>query len=420
MIPEWQAAGLPHLWMPYSQMKTAPLPLPVVRGAGAQLQLASGQWLWDGLASWWTACHGYAHPHQVSCVQRQLERLPHVMLGGLQHEPAAVLATRLAKCLPGDLDHVFFVDSGSVAVEVALKMAVQYWRNQGNTRRNKLVTFLHAYHGDTTGAMSLCDPVEGMHAHFKGILLEQFPRPFPRNAAERAEFAAFLQLHHAEVAGVIVEPRVQAAGGFKFHSPDDLAAVARLTQDAGLLLIADEIATGFGRTGSLFACQTADVVPDILCLGKALTGGMLSLACTVATQNVFNRFWSDDPQHALMHGPTYMGNPLACAAALASLDLFETEPRLQQVAQIERQLQNELKACRKLAGVVDVRVLGALGVVELERPIARNWFRDFAVARDCWLRPLGNVLYLTPPFVISPEGLSQLTQTVYAALLAAP
>ena len=365
-IPAWQRDAADHLWMPYTQMRTAPLPLPVVATEEVYLVLADGRRLIDGLASWWTACHGYNHPHIARRIAAQLEVMPHVMLGGIHHEGAVTLAGRLAEILPGDLSHVFFSDSGSVAVEVAMKMAAQRWRNQGEAARNRFVTFRHAYHGDTTGAMSLCDPERSMHAHFKGFLLEQYSQPIPETEAEQAAFAAFLAGRREELAAVVIEPLVQGAGGMRFHSPAALAAVARITREAGLLLIADEIATGFGRTGSMFACEQADVVPDIMCLGKALTGGALGMAATVATGEVFASFCGDDDSLALMHGPTYMANPLACAAAHGSLDLFEEQPRPRQAKEMEVALDEQLAVCRDISGVVDVRTRGAIGVVQVE------------------------------------------------------
>ena len=409
--PAWQRNAADHLWMPYTQMRTAPLPLPVVATDEVYLLLADGRRLIDGLASWWTACHGYNHPHIARRIVAQLEVMPHVMLGGIHHEGAVTLAARLAELLPGDLSHVFFSDSGSVAVEVAMKMAAQRWRNRGVAVRNRFVTFRHAYHGDTTGAMSLCDPERSMHAHFKGFLLEQYSQPIPETEAEQAAFAAFLTARGEELAAVVIEPLVQGAGGMRFHSPAALAAVARITREAGLLLIADEIATGFGRTGSMFACEQADVVPDIMCLGKALTGGALPMAATVATGEVFAAFCGDDDSLALMHGPTYMANPLACAAAHGSLDLFDEHPRLAQAQAMEVALGEQLAACRGISGVVDVRTRGAIGVVQVERLQHREKLCKRLVQAGVWLRPFHDMIYLTPPLSITAEQLRQLTST---------
>ena len=408
-VPAWQRDQAEHLWMPYTQMRNAPLPLPVVATEDVYLVLADGRRLIDGLASWWTACHGYNHPQIARRVRQQLEVMPHVMLGGIHHEGAVTLAARLASLLPGDLSQVFFSDSGSVAIEVAMKMAAQMWRNRGQAERNRFVTFRHAYHGDTTGAMSLCDPERSMHAHFKGFLLEQFSQPIPETESEQAAFTEFLATRRNELAAVVIEPLVQGAGGMRFHSPQALAAVARMTRQAGLLLIADEIATGFGRTGSMFACEQADIVPDILCLGKALTGGTLGMAATVATGEVFEAFCGEDDALALMHGPTYMANPLACAAAHGSLDLFAEQPRLDQVAAIESSLAEQLEPCRNLSGVVDVRTLGAIGVVQVERLHSREKLTELFVEAGIWLRPFHEMFYLTPPLSITPVQLRRLT-----------
>ena len=405
-----------HLWLPYCQMRTAPEPLRVARTHGVRLVLEDGRELVDGTSSWWTACHGYNHPHIRAAVQAQLERMPHVMLGGLVHEPAATLAARLARLLPGDLDHVFFSESGSVAVEVALKMALQYRLNGGERGRNRFVAFTHAYHGDTFAAMSVCDPEEGMHALFAGTLAEQLIVPLPADAASAAGFERAVARQAHELTAVIVEPLVQAAGGMKFHSPETLARIADVARRYDLLLILDEIATGFGRTGTMFACEQAGVVPDIVTLSKALTGGTLPLAATVASRRVFEAFASDDPAHALMHGPTYCGNPLACAAANASLDLFEREPRLAQVAAIEAQLRAGLARCAAKRGVRDVRVKGAIGAVQLEGPADRARLGARFVERGVWVRPFGDVVYLMPPFVIGADDLQRLIDAVVAVL----
>lgn len=411
-IPPWQQAGAPFVWSPYTQMKTSPLPIPVVATEGVYLILEDGTRLIDGMASWWTACHGYNHPHIIAKVTEQLQRMPHVMFGGVHHEPALRLASRLAKLLPGDLNHVFFCDSGSVSVEVALKMAVQYWLNRGVTGRAKFLSFRHAYHGDTTGAMSVCDPVNSMHSHFKGFLLEQFTHAVPQNDAEFNELDRFLREKRDTLAGVIIEPLVQGAGGMKFHSPAALATLRQLCDAHGLLLIADEIATGFGRTGTMFACEQASIVPDIMCVGKALTAGTMSFAAAIATDRVFEAFWSDDPGCALMHGPTFMANPLACAAANASLDLFESEPRLTRVAEIELQLAKGLEPCREFAGVVDVRTKGAIGVIQVAELHHLERLRAAFVAAGVWLRPFSDIVYMTPPLTISNDELDTLCNAV--------
>ena len=396
------------IWRPYTQMKTAPPPLAVAATEGVRLKLADGRVLIDGISSWWTACHGYNHPAIRAAVERQLAVMPHVMFGGLTHEPAARLATRLAELLPGDLDHVFFSDSGSVAVEIAMKMAVQYWRNRSEAGRTRFLTFRGGYHGDTLGAMSVCDPDQGMHALLTGYVPEQTLAELPANPAAIARLDALLGQHRGSLAAVIVEPLVQGAGGMRFHSADTLGNVAALAARHGCLLILDEIMTGFGRTGSMFACDQAGLVPDIICLSKALTGGTMALAATVARRRVFDAFWSDDPAAALMHGPTFMANPLACAAALASLDLFDSEDRLGQVDRIEAALEDELAPCRDLPGVVDVRVKGAIGVVQVTRLGDLAALRQGFVERGVWARPFGDILYLAPPFITSRSDLAVL------------
>ncbi len=416
--PDWLQGGLPHLWLPYTQMRNLPTPLPIVSADGVRLHLADGCNLIDGISSWWTACHGYNHPHIRASVVEQIQHLPHVMLGGLVHEPVLLLAQRLAALLPGDLDHVFFSESGSVSVEVALKMAVQYWINRGITGRYRFVSFRFGYHGDTMACMSICDPDEGMHALFAGYLPQQIVVDVPRTAEQRSAFRAVLASRRDEIAGVIIEPLVQGAGGLKMHDAETLAFIRQACDEQDHLLILDEIMTGFGRTGTLFACEQAGIVPDIITLSKALTGGTLPLAATVATRRVYEAFLSDSAATALMHGPTYMGNPLACAAANASLDLFEREPRLTQVAAIEAQLRDRLAACRDLKGVVDVRVKGAIGVVQLDRAGEANWLKPRLIEQGVWVRPFGDIVYLMPPFVIAPADLASLTDAVVKVVTA--
>lgn len=401
-----------HLWLPYTQMKTTPPPIEVAATEGAQIELANGRRLIDGVSSWWTACHGYNHPHIRAAVQRQLEVMPHVMFGGLVHKPAEILSQRLAAMLPGGLNRVFFSESGSVSVEIAMKMALQYFINRGESDRRKFIAFEGAYHGDTIGAMSVCDPEEGMHSLFSGLLPEQHVVPLPRTESEFAAFDAFLDRHAGECTAIIMEPLVQGAGGMKFHSAAVLAALRERAQDHGMLFILDEIMTGFGRTGTMFACEQADIVPDIITLSKALTGGTMALAATIATERVFDAFLSDDPGAALMHGPTYMANPLACAAAIASLDLFESEPRLAEVTAIETHLLTALEPCREMPGVVDVRVKGAIGVVQLEDLKAIDWLKSRFVEEGVWIRPFGDIVYLMPPFIIGKYELTQLTGSV--------
>ncbi len=410
--PGWYAEGLEYLWLPYAQMKTAAPLLPVVRTEGSRIILADGRELIDGVASWWTACHGYNQPAIRHMVAKQLKQMPHVMFGGLAHEPALTLARRLAALLPGDLSRVFFSDSGSVAVEVALKMAAQYWINQGQHERNAFIAFKDAYHGDTTGAMAVSDPHSGMHAVYGGLMPQHIVADLPTDEPRAAALDALVARHEGEIAAIIVEPLVQGAGGMKFHDASTLRCLRALADKHGLLLIFDEVFTGFGRTGSMFACEIADVVPDIIALSKALTGGTLPLAATVASKKVFDAFWSDDPSQAFMHGPSYMANALACSAANASLDLFESEPRLQQVADISSALSQSLAPCRKLPGVTDVRVKGAIGVVEMERIDNLDRLRMLFIEEGVFVRPFGNIIYLTPAFTIASDELTTLTDAV--------
>jgi adenosylmethionine-8-amino-7-oxononanoate aminotransferase len=397
-------------------MQTAPEPLVAVRTEGSRIWLDDGRCLIDGIASWWTACHGYNHPSIRAAVERQLERMPHVMLGGLVHPPVVELAEQLAELLPGDLGHCFFSESGSVAVEVALKMARQYWINRGDGARRRFVAFRHAYHGDTFTAMSVCDPEEGMHALFAGSLDDQLVVDLPRDEKGFADFEARLAREAGGLAGLIVEPLVQCAGGMRFHSPDVLGGIVEIARAHGLIVIFDEIATGFGRTGTLFACEQAGVVPDIITLSKALTGGTVPLAVTVAREHVYAAFLGDDPAKALMHGPTYGGNPLACAAANASLDLFRMEPRLAQVAAIEARLGAGLAACAALPRVVDVRVLGAIGVVELAGEVGMDELRRQFVEAGVWVRPFDNIVYLMPALNIPSDELDALIAAIVAVL----
>jgi adenosylmethionine---8-amino-7-oxononanoate aminotransferase len=405
-------AALEHIWLPYAQMKTMTPPMTVAGTAGGRIRLADGRELIDGIASWWTACHGYNHPHIRQAVTRQLATLPHVMFGGLVHEQPLRLAERLCALLPGDLTRVFFSDSGSVAVEVAMKMAVQYWINRGIVKRTRFVAFKGGYHGDTTGAMAVSDPEEGMHALFAGLLPAHHVVDLPVDEDTTAALDALLAEYADHLAGIVVEPLVQGAGGMLFHEPDVLKRLRALADKYDLLLIFDEIFTGFRRTGTMFACEQADVVPDIITLSKALTAGTLPLAATIATRKVFDAFWSDDPERALMHGPTFMANALACAAANASLDLFEREPRLEQVAAISAQMKEALEPCGAMPAVKDVRVMGAIGVVELYRLDDLNAMRARFIAEGTFIRPIGNVIYLTPAFTIAPDELKTLTDAI--------
>lgn len=414
----WYDLGLEHVWLPYAQMKTAPAPLPVKRTQGTRIYLEDGRELVDGIASWWTACHGYNHPHIREAVQRQLEIMPHVMFGGLVHEEALTLAARLAGMLPGDLDRVFFTESGSVSVEVAMKMAIQYWLNKGERNRNAFVCFRGGYHGDTLGTMAVSDFETGIHRQFAGLLHRHIMTALPEDEESEAAFRLMLEQRASDIAGVIVEPSVQGAGGMRFHAPEVLRRLRRLADDFDLLLIFDEIFTGFARTGAMFACEDAGVVPDIVTLSKALTGGTLPLAATVARRKIFDAFWSDDPLQALMHGPTYMANALACAAANASLDLFADGARLANVARIAAALAEGLAPCRDLPGVVDVRVRGAIGVVELQRIDDLNALRRAFVARGAFVRPIASVIYLAPALTMDADDIAFLTRTIADVLRA--
>ncbi|MCY1647593.1 adenosylmethionine--8-amino-7-oxononanoate transaminase [Caulobacter sp. SL161] len=410
--PRWLTEGAPHVWRPYCQMKTARPPLPVVATRGSRLVLDDGRELVDGLASWWTACHGYNHPHIADALRAQIGAMPHVMFGGLAHEPAYRLARRLASLLPGDLDHVFFAESGSVAVEIAMKMALQHQINRGVSGRTRFLAFRGGYHGDTLATMTVCDPEEGMHSLFAGVMPAQVIADLPRDPASEAALDALLAVRGHEIAAMLVEPLIQGAGGMLPHPPEVLRTLRRLADKHGVLLIFDEIFTGFGRTGTLFAMQAAGVEPDIVTLSKALTGGTLPLSAAVARRHVFEAFWSDDPGAALMHGPTYMANPLACAAANASLDLFEDGAWARDVARVSAALAEGLEPCRAGEGVVDVRTLGAIGVVEFEAPVPVSDFCARFAALGVWIRPMGKVVYLTPAFTTPNEDLSRLTSAV--------
>lgn len=405
------------VWHPYAPPAASPL-FAVESALGVRIRLEEGPELIDGMSSWWSAIHGYRHPKIEAAIKDQLERMPHVMFGGLTHEPAVELCERLVSMSPNGLDRVFLSDSGSVAVEVAIKMALQVWHSRGRPERRRLLTLRGGYHGDTFGAMGVCDPVTGMHGIFEGSIASHLFAARPRcrfgevcKDADIEEFSRLLSTHRDQIAAVILEPIVQGAGGMWFYSSDYLRRVRKLCDESGVLLIADEIATGFGRTGPLFACEHAEISPDILCVGKALTGGTMTLAATLASGAVCDALAEGDPG-VFMHGPTFMGNPLACAAANASLDLLEEGKWKAQVAAIGEQLATELAPCRALPAVADVRVLGAIGVVELNEPVDMAVVQPAFVARGVWIRPFGKLVYTMPPYVIESADLSQITNAI--------
>ena len=410
-----------HIWHPYTSMRD-PLPCyPVIAAHGCQLQLADGRELVDGMSSWWAAIHGYNHPRLNHALQQQMAQMSHVMFGGITHPAAVELSRQLVAMTPEALECVFLADSGSIAVEVSMKMALQYWLGRNQTRQ-KFLTLKRGYHGDTFAAMSVCDPENSMHSLWRGYLPEHFFANAPQcgfesewNEADFADFAQLAETHHRDIAAVILEPIVQGAGGMRFYHPRYLQQVRELCDRYGLLLIADEIATGFGRSGKLFACEHAGITPDILCLGKALTGGTMTLSATLTTREVADTI-SRSAAGCFMHGPTFMGNPLACAVAAESLAIINEGYWSTQVATIEQQLRAELLPLRNHRAVADARVLGAIGVIETHQAVNMAALQQFFVERGVWIRPFGRLIYLMPPYLISAAELTQLTQAVRAAL----
>ncbi|AYO14751.1 adenosylmethionine--8-amino-7-oxononanoate transaminase [Vibrio owensii] len=410
-----------HIWHPYTSTLTPLTCYPVASANGVHIKLEDGTELVDGMSSWWSTIHGYNHPHLNQAAHQQIDKVSHVMFGGITHQPAISLCKKLLSLVPSNLEHVFLADSGSVAVEVSLKMALQYWHAKGE-RRPKFLTLRHGYHGDTFAAMSVTDPDNSMHSLYKGFLPEHIFAQSPTcgywdewKPEDLTDFEHKIETHHKELAAVILEPIVQGAGGMRIYHPEFLKGVRRLCDKYGLLLIADEIATGFGRTGKLFACEHADIQPDILCVGKALTGGYMTLSATLASKHVADTVCGGDAG-CFMHGPTFMGNPLACAVATASLELIEQGDWKQQTQQIETLFSELLPKLEEYDLVKNTRWLGAIGVVETLRPVNMETIQALFVEHGVWIRPFGKLIYMMPPFISKPEDIEKLVDAIDAAL----
>ncbi|EJI6687801.1 adenosylmethionine--8-amino-7-oxononanoate transaminase [Vibrio parahaemolyticus] len=410
-----------HIWHPYTSTLTPLTCYPVASANGVHIKLEDGTELVDGMSSWWSTIHGYNHPHLNQAAHQQIDQVSHVMFGGITHQPAISLCKKLLSLAPNNLEHVFLADSGSVAVEVSLKMALQYWHAKGE-RRPKFLTLRHGYHGDTFAAMSVTDPDNSMHSLYKGFLPEHIFAESPTcgywdewKPEDLADFEDKIDSHHQELAAVILEPIVQGAGGMRIYHPEFLKGVRRLCDKYDLLLIADEIATGFGRTGKLFACEHADVQPDILCVGKALTGGYMTLSATLASKHVADTVCGGDAG-CFMHGPTFMGNPLACAVATASLELIEQGDWQQQTQQIEMLFSELLPKLEEYDLVKNTRWLGAIGVVETHRPVNMETIQALFVEHGVWIRPFGKLIYMMPPFISKPKDIEKLINAIDAAL----
>ncbi|HHY0469371.1 adenosylmethionine--8-amino-7-oxononanoate transaminase [Vibrio parahaemolyticus] len=410
-----------HIWHPYTSTLTPLTCYPVASANGVNIKLEDGTELVDGMSSWWSTIHGYNHPHLNQAAHQQIDQVSHVMFGGITHQPAISLCKKLLSLAPNNLEHVFLADSGSVAVEVSLKMALQYWHAKGE-RRPKFLTLRHGYHGDTFAAMSVTDPDNSMHSLYKGFLPEHIFAQSPTcgywdewKPEDLADFEHKIDSHHQELAAVILEPIVQGAGGMRIYHPEFLKGVRRLCDKYDLLLIADEIATGFGRTGKLFACEHADIQPDILCVGKALTGGYMTLSATLASKHVADTVCGGDAG-CFMHGPTFMGNPLACAVATASLELIEQGDWQQQTQQIEMLFSELLPKLEEYDLVKNTRWLGAIGVIETHRPVNMETIQALFVEHGVWIRPFGKLIYMMPPFISKPEDIEKLINAIDAAL----